>query len=134
MWTAGPSVALLLVDDDPVMHTLVERALTRTASCELLVVHASTPAQALIALESIPRGPRLVVLSDLDMGESLDGFDLLQRVAERRSDAVRLLYSGDPRSALEKDARAVGVDDVYEKPLDIPAFTRAFWRSAGIAK
>jgi DNA-binding NtrC family response regulator len=128
-----PSVALLLVDDDPVMHKIVETALTRSARCELLIVHAASPRQAMIALDTIPTGPVLVVLADLDMGASVDGFGLLERVAERRSDAIRLLYSGDPATALEKKARDAGVAGVYEKPLDIGAFTRAFWRTAGLA-
>lgn len=116
---------VLYVDDDRV-NSLLFAELCRLAQ-GVSVEAASTAAEALELLERL--GADLLVL-DLHLPDG-DGFSLLPRLwqqAGRRLPAY--LCSADDPAQIEDQARAVGFEACWNKPLDLPLVLDALRRHA----
>ena len=100
MTRMGP-VRVLLVDDDPLLLRTGSRLLRRFLGAE--VVTASDGEEA---LRRVARGERFhLVITDLEM-PGMDGFELLDRLAERAPDLRVGVWSGCDRVELV-EGRAV---------------------------
>ena len=98
---AGPTALALLaivVDDDPVMRCAVCDAL-RGAGYE--VIEDNTAEAALLDFEQSPRVPAVVV-SDINLGQGMDGIQLAAAVHARWPRTGVLLMSGEPCPAAGK--------------------------------
>jgi DNA-binding NtrC family response regulator len=116
--SAGLSI-LLVDDDDMMLHMLPPHLEALEAPLPVSDVRtAQTPQAALDALESVPAGP-LVVLSDFNLRSSMNGLDLLEEVAKRRPDAVRVLFSGYASDQIGDPTRSGAAHGFVEKPLRI---------------
>lgn len=102
---------VLLVDDEPRILSALQRALRREG-WEL--VAAETTHEALALVESRPVD---VVLSDQKM-PGMTGLELLEQVAARRPDAVRMLITGWTEAIAEDEVRRIGVHAILNKPWD----------------
>jgi CheY-like chemotaxis protein len=78
---------VLIVDDDPVLASIAEIA----REGGYLVAPARDAVEAVRLLE---RGGISVVLTDLQMPGSMDGFSLVRRVAEQWPDVALIIMSG----------------------------------------
>ncbi len=107
----GRRPVVLLVDDEPRILSALQRVLRREGY-ELL--SAQTPAEALrlVELSAVD-----CVLSDHKM-PGMTGIELLERIAIRRPDAVRVLITGW-NSEIDRDGlERLGVHAVLSKPWD----------------
>jgi DNA-binding NtrC family response regulator len=86
---ADPAPVVLVVDDEPILLRLMERALTEAG---YLVQGASNGLRALELIGSSPCPPDILV-TDLRM-EPLNGFDLARLVTAKHPDMQVLLISG----------------------------------------
>ena len=102
---------ILLVDDDSDLRELVKE----TLSFNTHEVHqASTPAEAILLLESQPID--LVVL-DLDLGASEDGFAVCARIQELATPPKVIMVTGSSSSADKERGRELGVIAHLTKPF-----------------
>ena len=113
---------VLLVDDEPRILSALRRTLRREPY-ELL--SAESCAEALRVIESQPVD---VVLSDHKM-PGMTGIQLLERVASRRPETIRLLLTGWTESIPEQEIRAVGVRAVMSKPWEDAALKETLRRA-----
>jgi CheY-like chemotaxis protein len=113
---------LLLVDDEPRILSALRRSLRREPY-ELLV--AESCHEALRLVESQPVD---LVLSDHKM-PGMTGLQLLERVAARRPQAIRMLITGWTESIPEQEIRAVGVRAVIAKPWQDAALKETLRRA-----
>jgi DNA-binding NtrC family response regulator len=86
---ADPAPVVLVVDDEPILLRLMERALTEAG---YLVQGASNGLRALELIGSSPC-PADILVTDLRM-EPLNGFDLARLVTAKHPDTQVLLISG----------------------------------------
>lgn len=80
------------------------------------VATATTPQDALAALDATPPG-RLVVVSDFNLKADRTGVDFLREVARRRPDALRVLMSGYAEEQLGLDGVREAFHAFIEKPM-----------------
>jgi len=112
------SAKILCVDDDP----MILRALGRNLSGEFKVETAESAKQALVVMRE--KGPFAVIISDRQMPE-MDGFALLNLVAEVAPDTVRVMLTGC--NDLATASRAVNEGHVFcfvAKPWDIATLSQ----------
>ncbi|GAA0687606.1 response regulator [Marinobacterium maritimum] len=115
--------AIVFIDDEPsVLNAL--RRLLRISHRDWKMHFFSSPVQALEALADIAPW---VVVADKRMAE-MDGVVLLQQVAERMPETIRVLLSGDARldSAMEG---AVAAHFVLRKPFERETIDHLLTRS-----
>lgn len=115
---------VLVVDDEPYVRHLIEHVLVRAGHT---VVLAGDGLQAIEALESHPE--TALVISDLGMPR-LDGFGLLERLAQRDGPPVVILTSRGQESD-ERRARDLGAADVLTKPFSRQDLLRVLTDHAG---
>lgn len=113
---------VLLVDDEPRILSALKRSLRREPY-ELL--SAESPAEALRVIQEQEVD---VVLSDHKM-PGMTGLQLLERVAARRPQAIRLLITGWTESIPDEEIRAVGVRAVISKPWEDAALKETLRRA-----
>ena len=82
------SYRLLVVDDEPLALSLIERVFAAEADVELRV--ATSPVQG---LEIAERQDLDVVITDQRMPE-MSGVEFLKKAREQHPDAIRLLFTG----------------------------------------
>jgi len=109
--TRYPTPVVLLVDDEPQILSALRRALRREGYSLLL---AETTAEALRLVDEHPVD---LVLTD-HMMPGMSGLQLLERVAERRPDAVRMLITGWTEAIPPDAIERVGVRAVLDKPWE----------------
>lgn len=118
------ALTILLVDDDPLMHRMLVPRLQQMGVPVSLVRSATSPDEALAALDtlSVP----LAVVSDFNLKATRTGLDLLRVVRERRPDATRVLFSG---YSLEQLGAGTDVVELFlEKPLHLDELLRPLER------
>jgi response regulator RpfG family c-di-GMP phosphodiesterase len=113
---------LLLVDDEPRILSALRRALRREPY-EILVAESSAEALRLIEAQPVD-----VVISDFKM-PGTTGLQLLERVAARRPQAIRMLITGWTEAIPEDQKRAVGVHAVITKPWEDAALKETLRRA-----
>ena len=118
-------IAILVVDDEPMMQTLLERILTRDG---YRVLTAGDGAQA---LQILGREPVSIVISDLQM-PVMSGLDLLKTLKKDypRLGVIIMTAYGDTYTV--KDALLLGADEYITKPFKSFEISmvveRAYWR------
>lgn len=114
------SLAILVVDDDPLMlHMLPPHLEELPTRLKVSAVHtALTPDAALERIETLPDGP-LVVLSDFNLKAAMNGIQLLEAVAKLRPSAARVLFSGYDRDQIGDLGPPGIVQGFLEKPMRI---------------
>ena len=123
----GRRPVVLLIDDEPRILSALTRALRREGY-ELL--SADRPADALRMVEE-----RAVdcVVSDYKM-PAMTGLELLERIAQRRPDAARLLITGWNTEVDRGELERLGVHAVLPKPWDDSELKRALRKAMGLAE
>ena len=111
-----PSLAILVVEDDPTSRTLVSKVLMQNGHS------VATAANGVEALEKVERLPFDVILMDIQMPR-MDGIEATGRIRQRESRTggrvpiVALTahaMKGDRERCLES-----GMDDYISKPVDM---------------
>lgn len=110
--------AVLVVDDEPVVASMIQLALRRA---DFTVETRSSAAQALAAIVEHP-GVFDVVLADVNL-PGKNGFELIDELRARDSTLMHIVITGD--STMENALYALrrGVFDFLQKPLRIPQLT-----------
>ncbi len=118
-------ITILVVDDEPMMQTLLERILTKDG---YRVTVASNGEQA---IEVLKREPISIVISDLQM-PVMTGLDLLKVIKKDypRIGVIIMTAYGDTYTV--KDALLLGADEYITKPFKSFEISlvveRAYWR------
>lgn len=103
---------VLIVDDDPDMLTMLQRAIARKCDCDLQTAESGEKAWQL--LDSWQPD---VILTDVKM-PGLDGLSLLRKVKERDPSVSVLMMTGYGTIELAVQALKEGAYDFFEKPFD----------------
>lgn len=112
---ATRSLAVLLVEDDPLTSDLLALAL-RSFGHHCRVVHDGKA-----ALEAIAQERPDVVISDLEM-PGMNGMDLCRHLRAAEKDVSRIYFiilSGHDDQAHVDAGTAAGADDYQHKPIDL---------------
>lgn len=118
-------VRVLIVDDEVALASVLARSLRRAfASSEAVVETANTPEEAMQRVQGWSIEDRVVVISDYNLGPTLNGIALLQRIQARLPAARCVLMSGYSRDLFEDQLRTCRVDAVLGKPLDMPSLRK----------
>ena len=106
-------IRILVIDDEPGHCEATAEALTKVGY-ECVQAHSATE-----GLDLIHRGGIDIIVTDLKLGEELDGMDVLRRALELLDDVEVIVVTGHGtiRSAVE--AIQLGAASYLEKPLDI---------------
>ncbi len=110
-----PLANILYVEDDPLMVSLVARALEKHGHH---VRHAETAEEGLQhAQDQLPA----LVLVDLWLPGGMDGWELITALRERYGDALPILVVSAQNSAEARQrAYNMGGNDYLPKPFEIP--------------
>lgn len=113
--------AVLMVDDDPVMRTLVQVACKQA---NLGVTVAGDAAAFRTALTALSASSPTVVVIDIEVGE-INGLDLVRETRANAATAATpiLVLSGHADAAMRASALAVGATDYLMKPISLPMLT-----------
>ena len=101
---------ILIVDDQPSIRVLLKGILSRTGH-ELLF--AENGLEALNVLEQ----PVDLLITDINMPQ-MDGLELLSHLGDR-PELSKIAMSAQRPQDIEPKLEALGVTDLFEKPLDI---------------
>jgi DNA-binding NtrC family response regulator len=116
------SVSILVVDDESMMRSLLERILTRDG---YKVMSAEDGQDALRVLEAAPVD---IIISDLKMPR-MNGFELLKIVKQKYPGVAMIMMTAYGDTYTVKDALLLGADEYITKP-----FKTARWLSSGPAR
>ena len=119
------SITVLVVDDEPMMCSLLEKILARDG---YKIVTAEDGAAALRVLESQPVA---IVISDIKM-PNMNGFDLLKVIKSRYPEIGVIMMTAYGDTFTVKDALLLGADEYITKPFKSFEISlvveRAYWR------
>ncbi len=105
--------AILAVDDEPDLCTLMRRILSRRG----YAVHTAGGVQAALAeLDAMPGRPDLLI-TDINMPDGR-GADLAERVRRRHGDVMVLYVSGYPRDRAVAEGLISDDSPLLEKPFN----------------
>ncbi|MCA9708164.1 MAG: response regulator [Myxococcales bacterium] len=107
---------VLIVDDDPGQLRLLARIIS-VRRRDLVVVTAGNGAEAVERLEASPID---LVLTDLQMPE-VNGFELLAWLSSHQPHVAAFTMTAYPDTASLARLRALGSQECFTKPLDVPA-------------
>ena len=111
-----PSLAILVVEDDPISRTLASTVLTHNGHS------VATAANGVEALWLVERRPFDVILMDVQMPQ-MDGFEATEQIRRRESQTGgRVPIVAMTAHAMKGDRErclAAGMDDYISKPLDM---------------
>jgi CheY-like chemotaxis protein len=106
--------SILIADDNPSIRSLLVRLIRRTKP-NAQIVDVDTGKAALEAC--FDRRPGLVIL---DYGlPDINGFQVLHQLKVQNKTIYVILITGDPN--IEEEALAQGANEVWLKPMDVPA-------------
>jgi len=118
-------IAILVVDDEPMMRNLLEKILTRDG---FRVVTASDGDEA---LQVMGREDISIVISDLQM-PGMSGFELLKALKKHYPQAGMIIMTAYGDTYTVKDALLLGADEYITKPFKSFEISlvveRAYWR------
>jgi two-component system, OmpR family, KDP operon response regulator KdpE len=107
------SQAILIADDNPAIRLLLVKLVRRVVP-HATIIDVENGRAALDACTH--QQPRLVVL---DHGlPDMSGFAVLSQLKVQSKPPYVVVVTGSPN--LESQARALGADDVWLKPMDVP--------------
>ncbi|PWB68705.1 two-component system response regulator [candidate division GN15 bacterium] len=119
------ATTVLIVDDEPVIQSLLEKILSREGYKTFVAGDGAT------ALKMLESQPVSLVLSDIKM-PGMSGFDLLKEIKSRypRIGVIIMTAYGDTFTV--KDALLLGADEYITKPFKSYEVSlvveRAYWR------
>jgi DNA-binding NtrC family response regulator len=119
------TISILVVDDEAVMRSLLEKILVREG------YNIRTADDGLSALDILSQETVDIVLSDMKMPR-MNGFELLKRIRKdyRNIGVIIMTAYGDTYTV--KDALLLGADEYITKPFKSHEVTlvveRAYWR------
>jgi CheY-like chemotaxis protein len=114
------SIPALVIDDDRVTRTLIERILSGIG------FNVFTAADGEAALEAMARFVPVLVVTDLLLPK-VDGLEVCARIRkDPRLAAVKILaVTGLKGPAFQREARSAGADVILEKPFQAEALIKA---------
>jgi PAS domain S-box-containing protein len=101
---------ILAVDDEPALGRMVVNMLSPRGH----LVETATSGEA--ALEQLEAAPYDLLISDIGMGQGMNGWELVERVRQRWPAIRCVLATGWGALIDEEDARAKGIEAVVAKP------------------
>lgn len=119
------TITVLVVDDEMMIRSLIERILSRDGYSVLLAEDGNR------ALDTLRTEKVDIVVSDMKM-PGMDGFKLLQAIKREfpRIDVIMMTAYGDTYTV--KDALLLGADEYVSKPFKTCEISlvveRAYWR------
>lgn len=126
----SPPIELLVVDDDPMMAKHVGQIARLTLSN---IVRVSIATDVRTALERLaahdPRGVRLVVVSDYNLGAGRTGLEVLE-AARRVDPAARLILMSGEHPSVFVEIREREDLDFLEKPFTLEQMRASLERAA----
>jgi DNA-binding NarL/FixJ family response regulator len=118
----GRATLVLIVEDDPSVASMAARVvrIAFPASERPAVALAASPEEALSALAAADPSKVAVVISDFNLGASMNGLELLACIGARGVPPTRrVLMSGYPRSHFAHDLTPSGIEGFLAKPWAI---------------
>jgi CheY-like chemotaxis protein len=113
-----PGLRILAVDDEPSLGQMIARMLTPEGHA---VVVATSGEEAMERLATMPFD---LVISDVGMGEGMNGWELADRVRAAHPELRFLLATGWGAEIDPEEARASGVAGVIAKPYRVADLRR----------
>ena len=107
------TLTVLLVDDDPVVRTLLQRRLL-TAGYSVTTASDGVKATKIMKEEQFD-----VIITDLIMPGGIDGIDLLQQIKQQWCSTEVILITGHGAIGKAVEAMQKGAADYLEKPINI---------------
>ena len=115
----GPRLRLLVVDDEPALAQLAAQGLRR-AGHQVEALHSAT--EALAALDA---GQFDVLVTDLGLGDGMNGWELVSLARQQRPGLRVVMVSGWASDIEPSLAAANGVDAVVAKPYQLARLIQA---------
>lgn len=119
------TITVLVVDDEPVMRSLIEKILAREGYMLLTAEDGQS------ALELLAHNQVSIVISDIKM-PGMNGFDLLKAVKLQYPDIGVIMMTAFGDTFTVKDALLLGADEYITKPFKSYELSlvveRAYWR------
>jgi two-component system response regulator PilR (NtrC family) len=119
------TITILVVDDEVVMRSLLEKILSRDG------YNIMTAEDGEEALRVIENNKVDIVISDVNMPK-LDGFGLLKKVRQEHDDITMIMMTAYGDTYTVKDALLLGADEYITKPFknyEISLIVeRVYWR------
>lgn len=119
------TVTVLVVDDEPVMRSLIEKILAREGYRLLTAEDGQS------ALDMLAQNQVSIVLSDIKM-PGMNGFDLLKAIKVQYPDVGVIMMTAFGDTFTVKDALLLGADEYITKPFKSYELSlvveRAYWR------
>lgn len=119
------SVTILVVDDEQMMRSLLQKILEREGYRVLPVSTASE------AVDTMASAEVDIVISDLKM-PGMDGFELLKQIKADHPDVGVIIMTAYGETYTVKDALLLGADEYITKPFKSHEISlvveRAYWR------
>ena len=119
------ATTVLIVDDEPVMQSLLEKILSREGY-QVMVAGDGAEALKMLAQETVS-----LVLSDIKM-PGMNGFDLLKEIKARYPGIGVIIMTAYGDTFTVKDALLLGADEYITKPFKSYEVSlvveRAYWR------
>lgn len=112
---------MLVVDDEPMMRDLLQKALTRKGH-EVIAVEGGRKAIQLFRQDR----PDLTIL-DLNLPD-INGIDVLREIRSVAPQAPVIILTGAGTEDMEQQARALGVTDILKKGFSLHALGAALQR------
>ncbi|MBD3333230.1 response regulator [candidate division GN15 bacterium] len=125
------SVSILIVDDEQMMRSLLEKILVREGY-KILTAENGVEALELLQAQKID-----MVISDIKMPR-MNGFELLKVLKEEHPDIGVIMMTAYGDTYTVKDALLLGADEYITKPFKSHEISlvveRAYWRLVSIGK
>lgn len=125
------ATTILIVDDEPVMQSLLEKILAREGYKTFLAGDGAT------ALAILNREPVSLVLSDIKM-PGMSGFELLKEIKANHPGIGVIIMTAYGDTFTVKDALLLGADEYITKPFKSYEVSliveRAYWRIMAAVK
>jgi CheY-like chemotaxis protein len=109
-----PHTAILLVDDEPIVLTILRRIMADLADTYDLVLLPDGPA----ALAQLTQRPVALVITDYEMPD-MNGVALTMAIKPAMPGCRVVLMTGHPTPELQHKARLAGVDFYLPKPFPV---------------
>jgi two-component system response regulator (stage 0 sporulation protein F) len=111
---------VLVIDDDPNIRRLVKRVLASNTKLHFFEsMSAEEGERFLLGIRAD------VMISDMRMGGSMTGLELMKRMREKQPEMRAILMSGDFTPEEKEEARSLGAALVMDKPLDLGLLKQA---------
>ena len=115
----GPRLRLLVVDDEPALAQLAAQGLRRVGH-QVVTLHSAAEALSALDLDHFD-----VLVTDLGLGEGMNGWELVSLARQQRPNMRVVMVSGWASDIEPSLAAANGVDAVVAKPYQLARLIQA---------